>query len=179
MADQPKKKGVAGPGRPPKFVNDGDDTPLPRAATMSFLPRVRGEVNFDQFEDFCELHCTAEEICGFFKISPDTLDTRLNERYGCGFSECFKKFSAAGKMSLRRKQYSMAIRGNVPLLIWLGKQYLGQVDRNEQTLQPHPAVVIQSGTNAAQLVEEIKIAIMAAREEVGRLSGKVAVDGED
>lgn len=34
-------------------------------------------------------------------------------------------------MSLRRKQYEMAAGGNPTMLIWLGKQYLNQTDKNE------------------------------------------------
>jgi hypothetical protein len=31
-------------------------------------------------------------------------------------------------MSLKRKQFDMAMKGNVTMLIWLGKQTLGQRD---------------------------------------------------
>lgn len=31
--------------------------------------------------------------------------------------------------SLRKKQLQIALKGNVVMLIWLGKQYLGQVDK--------------------------------------------------
>jgi hypothetical protein len=36
-------------------------------------------------------------------------------------------------MSLRRKQFQVALegKGNVGMLIWLGKQYLGQTEKNE------------------------------------------------
>jgi hypothetical protein len=33
--------------------------------------------------------------------------------------------------SLKRKQFQVAMRGNPALLIWLGKQYLGQSDKLE------------------------------------------------
>ena len=34
-------------------------------------------------------------------------------------------------MSLRRKQYTSAMDGNTTLLIWLGKNWLGQKDQAE------------------------------------------------
>jgi hypothetical protein len=37
-------------------------------------------------------------------------------------------------MSLRRLQAKKAAEGNVTMLIWLGKQYLGQSDRQEQKI---------------------------------------------
>lgn len=33
------------------------------------------------------------------------------------------------KVNLFAKQYEIAMEGNVTLLIWLGKQYLGQTDK--------------------------------------------------
>jgi len=55
------------------------------------------------------------------------------------FAEYYKKESASGKMSLRRAQWTRALGtkdvqgnykndGSVPMLIWLGKQYLGQAE---------------------------------------------------
>ena len=35
--------------------------------------------------------------------------------------------------SIRRKQYEVAMSGNATLLIWLGKQFLGQSDKIETT----------------------------------------------
>ena len=35
------------------------------------------------------------------------------------------------KIALKKKQFDMAMKGNVPMLIWLGKQYLGQMDKQE------------------------------------------------
>ena len=46
-----------------------------------------------------------------------------------GFCEVFKKHSAGGKSSLRRQQFALAMKGNAAMLIWLGKQYLGQADK--------------------------------------------------
>jgi hypothetical protein len=40
---------------------------------------------------------------------------------------------AVGRMSLRRKQWKAAEDGNTTMLVWLGKQYLGQSDKSEVT----------------------------------------------
>ena len=42
----------------------------------------------------------------------------------------------AGFVSLRRKQYELAMAGNATMLIFLGKQYLGQSDKREVTTPP-------------------------------------------
>jgi hypothetical protein len=87
--------------------------------------RPRKEIDFKLFEDLCAIHCTETEISGILKVSIETLNARIKEEYGDGFQECFKRFSAKGKASLRRLQFKLAER-NAAMAIWLGKQYLGQ-----------------------------------------------------
>ena len=41
----------------------------------------------------------------------------------------FERGTAAFDLSIRRKQAEVAMAGNVTMLIWLGKQRLGQRDR--------------------------------------------------
>ncbi len=36
-------------------------------------------------------------------------------------------------MKLKRKQIDVALQGNVVMLIWLGKQYLGQAEKTEES----------------------------------------------
>ena len=47
------------------------------------------------------------------------------------YKEAFERGTSARKMSLRHKQYQVALRGNVAMLIWLGKQDLDQRDRTD------------------------------------------------
>ncbi len=37
------------------------------------------------------------------------------------------------KEKLKRKQIAVALQGNVVMLIWLGKQYLGQAEKTEES----------------------------------------------
>ncbi|NQT40527.1 MAG: hypothetical protein HQ581_23750 [Planctomycetes bacterium] len=45
------------------------------------------------------------------------------------FSESYTKGREVGKSKLRDKQLSVALAGNPALLIWLGKQYLNQAEK--------------------------------------------------
>ena len=47
------------------------------------------------------------------------------------FAEYFAIKRGRGKIGLRRKQYEVAMAGNVPMLIWLGKQYLDQAEKQQ------------------------------------------------
>lgn len=90
------------------------------------------DIDFADFEKCCQMQCTQEEIAGWFEIDEETLVTRVTEHYKRSFSEVYKKYSANGKCSLRRRQFRRAANGDRVMMIWLGKQYLGQSDKIEQ-----------------------------------------------
>ena len=89
-------------------------------------------LDYPKLSKLCGIHCTGEECASILDVSYEHLNnTLLAEGHG-GFLEYFKKNSATGKASLRRKQFTKAVdEGNVPMLIWLGKQYLDQHDKAE------------------------------------------------
>lgn len=80
-------------------------------------------------EGLAHIHCTEAEIASILGVSEKTLRSRP------GFLPAYRKAREGGKMSLRREQFKKAEAGNTTMLIWLGKQHLGQSDqvRNEQT----------------------------------------------
>lgn len=88
------------------------------------------QIDTGQFESLCNMQCTLEEIAGFFRCSPDTIENWCKKTYEMTFSETYKKYSAGGKISLRRNQFRLAEK-NASMAIWLGKQYLGQTDKIE------------------------------------------------
>lgn len=90
-------------------------------------------INQIEFEKLCGLQCTQEEICGWFGVCSDTLESWCKRTYEMNFSEVFKQKRGTGKISLRRSQFRLA-KKNANMAIWLGKQYLGQSDRGECTV---------------------------------------------
>ncbi len=93
--------------------------------------RPRKEVDFEQLGVLCEIHCTELEIAYFFDMSVDTLNTRVQETLGITFSELYEQKKGKGKMKLRRKLFDMAMKGSVPVAIFLAKNKLGMSDKNE------------------------------------------------
>jgi predicted nucleic-acid-binding Zn-ribbon protein len=89
------------------------------------------KIDLKLVQKLCEIQCTGEEISSVLGVSYDTLVRRIKELGQGGFSEYYKKNSQVGKASLRRLQWGSATKGNVPMQIWLGKQYLGQKDKTE------------------------------------------------
>lgn len=82
-------------------------------------------------EGLLELRCTAAEVAGFLRISVDALYDACKRDRGMSFTELSERYGASGKISLRRAQMQYALEGNGTMLVWLGKQLLGQRDTHE------------------------------------------------
>lgn len=100
------------------------------------MPRGRPKIDIDkeQFKKLCAIQCTLAEISSWFKCSEDTIERWCKREFDYNFAEAYKTFSADGKISLRRIQFRMA-ETNCSMAIWLGKQYLGQRDAQEVTVE--------------------------------------------
>ena len=99
---------------------------------MARTGRPKKNIDRDQFEKLCKLQCTLDEICGFFEVCPDTLESWCKRTYGRGmtFSKVFKEKRSGGMISLRKSQFELA-KKNAAMAIWMGKQYLGQTEKIE------------------------------------------------
>lgn len=97
------------------------------------MARPRKEIDQKQFENLCGLQCTLEEICGWFDVCSDTLETWCKRTYKRSFSEVFAQKRGVGKISLRRSQWRLAEK-SASMAIFLGKQYLGQRDNVDVTV---------------------------------------------
>lgn len=100
---------------------------------MARMGRPKIEIDEAQFKKLCAMQCTEEEIASFFNCSIDTVNNWCKSTFKKTFSETFKIHSQTGKIALRRYQFKMA-EHSVPMAIFLGKNWLGQTDRVEQTV---------------------------------------------
>ena len=131
-----------------------------------------------ELEKLCALHCTLDEIAGWFKVGDKTIDRRradertLYQHDGekLTFKAIMERGYARGRISLRRKQMQLAEAGNPALLIWLGKQILGQRDAVDQTF---------AGPGGGSMqIEIVRVAVQRELEpapeapEIVRLNGK-------
>lgn len=97
------------------------------------MARPRKEIDKKQFENLCALQCTEIEICAWFGVCEDTLNAWCKRTYKQCFSEVFAQKRGTGKISLRRLQWKHAEK-SPSMCIWLGKQYLGQKERPEDSV---------------------------------------------
>lgn len=91
------------------------------------MARPRLEIDTDQVTKLAALDCTNAEIAAVVGISIGTLERRCRQEIADGREQ--------GKASLRRKQWEIAMKGNPTMLIWLGKQRLGQTDKQDLSMQ--------------------------------------------
>lgn len=82
--------------------------------------RPKIEIDEELLYKLAVIHCTMSEMVDIIGVSEDTLKRR--------FAGIIDKGKAEGKQRLRRKQMEVAMSGNPTMLIWLGKNMLGQSD---------------------------------------------------
>ena len=83
-----------------------------------------------EVEKLAQYGCTNMEIADFFGCSNDLIKK--------SYSQFTTKGRSKGKIRLRQLQWKSAENGNVSMQIWLGKQVLGQSDKQEVTSMELP-----------------------------------------
>jgi hypothetical protein len=107
--------------------------------------RPKKIIDYEVVNKLASIMCTQEEIASVLEISARTLQ-RDEE-----FCRVYKNALDAGKMSLRRAQMKKALAGDTSMLIWLGKQILGQKDHIKEEVdvtQPIKLVVDETDLKA-------------------------------
>lgn len=102
------------------------------------MGRYKIAIDWKLVEGLARIQCTQEEIAAALDIGLNTLKCRKE------FRAIYKKGQDEGRKSLRRMQYDAAAKGNVGMLIWLGKQYLGQTDQPDLSAENEKIKVIVS-----------------------------------
>lgn len=134
--------------------------------------RQKKWIDWDIVGKLAHIQCTSDEIAHVIGVSVHLLLKRCKEENGITFPEFLDKNRIGGKIAIRRAQFEKAINSDdTSMLIWLGKQYLGQsekatvsVDANLETftslkeiqkiLSSDPALL---GSGKAIDVEEIEV----------------------
>lgn len=100
------------------------------------MARPKAVVDETEVEKLAAMFCSLEEIASFFNVNISTIQRR--------FAQAIDRGRNKGKISLKRKQYLVAMDGNVQMLIWLGKQHLDQKDKKEISAEDGSNVVYMS-----------------------------------
>jgi len=133
-------------------------------------PGGRPRIEFDlrQVEELARIGCTEEDMGAVLGVSVDTIQRR--KRSSAEFRGIIEKGQASLRNSLRRLQVKKALEGNVTMLIWLGKQLLGQSDRHG---------IEHSGAEGRPIeIVEVRMPYREEDEEAARQTSPAAMAGE-
>ena len=123
------------------------------------MARPKTEIDWTKVDFYLRAHCDGVGIAGILGIHPDTLYLACQAEFKMGFSEYSQQKKSEGKEILRGKQFQLAVEGDKTMLVWLGKQYLGQKDKRDVTSNDNtlaPQVVVETKEQQDELNEYLK-----------------------
>ncbi len=92
-----------------------------KIVTGRVIGRNKTVIPEEQVMELARLHCTNKEIADFFDVPMTTLTDN--------FRDILTKGRLETKQRLRSAQLKLALNGDRTLLIWLGKNILGQSEQ--------------------------------------------------
>ncbi len=99
------------------------------------MARPKLNIKASEVEELVSIGCSCKEIAAFYKCAPTSISR--------GFAVSVAKGKADCKITLRRAQMKAAKGGNVTMLIWLGKQMLGQKDQTVEKIDADIKVKVE------------------------------------
>lgn len=95
------------------------------------MARPQIEVDWRKVDKLLEAGCDGTECAAFFGFHEASLYRACKRDHKIGFAEYSHQKKSKGNASLRAKQYELAMSGDRTMLIWQGKNRLGQSDKTE------------------------------------------------
>jgi hypothetical protein len=90
------------------------------------MARTPKPINWELVIKKMEAGCTAEEISADYDIHSTNFYIRFKEEFGDQFAVIAAHYRGIGKGNIRFTQYAKALGGSVPMLVLLGREWLGQ-----------------------------------------------------
>jgi len=118
--------------------------------------RNKVRINWRHVDKWLQAQANGTEIANHIGIHPNTLYRRCEEEHGISFSEYSQQKKSSGKMMLKVMQFEKAEEGNVPMQIWLGKNYLEQKDKVEKEIKGGRTINISITDELQEEKEETK-----------------------
>lgn len=106
-------------------------------ARYSWLREQKYKTIADKLKMLATVHCTRDEMCAAFDgCSHDTLERNIKKCFGddVTFTKFFEMYRGQGKVSLRKKGFSMALSGDKEMLKFHLKNHCDMADKVETTI---------------------------------------------
>lgn len=105
--------------------------------------RPEVEIDIEAVKRSAGIGCTIEEIAAVLGVSRATMYNHMNKYPE--IQEAIDSGRENGKATLRRFQWHGAESGNATMLVWLGKQLLGQRDKIDTAVEGAVPIKIIGG----------------------------------
>lgn len=112
------------------------------------MARPKKDISAEQVAAMASVGCTIEEMATILDCGAMTLKRR--------FGPTIKNGKSKLKMSLRHLQVQKAKEGNVAMLIWLGKNLLGQSDKLDQHVNGETKLRLTLDASAVKLQKTVE-----------------------
>lgn len=114
------------------------------------------EIDMKLVERAAQMGCTNEEIVALLDVSMGCFRNRLKD--DPALQDALTWGRDTGKATLRRMQWAGAEAGNATMLVWLGKNMLGQTDKieNSGTIDNRLKVIVEFVGDPAPAIEHEK-----------------------
>lgn len=102
---------------------------------------TRNDISLEQVRQLGKLMCSQAEIGSVLGIGATGVNNLTNT--WPEFAEALEEGYSDTKRTLRKTQLDLALSGHPSMLMWLGKQYLGQADKHEQHNKTEVSITVQ------------------------------------
>lgn len=89
------------------------------------------KIDWNKVDTYLMAGADGLEIAAMLGVHYNTLSSKCKKEKKCDFCAYKQEKRAKGNSLLRAKQYDIAMQGDRSMLIWLGKNRLGQSDKKE------------------------------------------------
>lgn len=122
------------------------------------MSRPEKPIDWKRVDELLICGCLGTEIAATFDMHSHTFYDRVHDRYKMTFTEYQSQKRCHGDSLIREAQHKKALKGDNTMLIWMGKNRLGQKD------QP----------TAIDVTDDVKKAADALHQQLNELQDKAA-----
>jgi len=97
--------------------------------------RPQKEIDWDIVYRCLEAGCNGVQVAAYVGVHADTLYHAVKRKFDMNFSDFSAQYSSKGEVMLGLKQFQEAMKGDRGMLIWLGKQRLGQKENHAHQVE--------------------------------------------
>ena len=95
------------------------------------MARPKADIDWKRVDELLEADCEGTEIAAHLGLVPETLYRRCETDHKISFSKYLQEKKASGNSILKEAQFKLAKQSHKTMLIWLGKQRLGQSEKQD------------------------------------------------